>query len=177
MRLAYTEKNRNAEAYCFMRNSLAMNYSRLMRFVPEAAAIVQGSRKYSTVYGVVKFYQTKRGVFIVADITGLKEESSFFGFHIHEGGSCRANEDDPFFYTGMHYNPKSTPHPYHAGDLPPLLSANGSAFSAFLTNRFTVDEILGKTIVIHSSADDFTTQPAGSSGEKIACGEISRTRR
>ena len=41
-----------------------------------------------------------------------------------------------------------------------------------MTDRFFVDEIIGKTIIIHAHLDDFTTQPSGNSGEKIACGEI-----
>jgi len=60
----------------------------------------------------------------------------------------------------------------NAGDLPPLFSANGYAFSAVLTNRFTIDEIIGRTIIIHSSVDDFITQPAGNAGTKNACGKI-----
>lgn len=45
---------------------------------------------------------------------------------------------------------------------------------AFTTDRFSVEEIVGKTIIIHSNVDDFTTQPGGNSGEKIACGVIKR---
>ena len=71
-----------------------------------------------------------------------------------------------------HYNPKDCPHPYHAGDMPPLFGNNGEAFMAFMTDRFTVEEIIGKTVIIHSNPDDFTTQPGGNSGEKIACGKI-----
>lgn len=58
--------------------------------------------------------------------------------------------------------------------MPPLFGNDGKAFSAFLTDRFTVKEIVGKTVIIHSSTDDFTTQPSGNSGEMIACGEIKR---
>ena len=43
-----------------------------------------------------------------------------------------------------------------------------------LTNRFTVREIIGKTVVIHNMPDDFRSQPAGDSGMKIACGVIER---
>jgi len=35
-----------------------------------------------------------------------------------------------------------------------------------------VKEIIGKTLIIHSAVDDFTSQPAGNAGEKIACGKI-----
>jgi Cu-Zn family superoxide dismutase len=41
-----------------------------------------------------------------------------------------------------------------------------------LTDRFTLDEVIGRTVVIHALRDDFTTDPAGNSGEKIACGTI-----
>ena len=71
-----------------------------------------------------------------------------------------------------HYNPNQCAHPYHAGDLPPLFGSNGYAFEAFLTDRFTVSEVIGRTVIIHSKPDDFSTQPSGNSGEKIACGEI-----
>ncbi|MFR4318765.1 MAG: superoxide dismutase family protein [Eubacterium sp.] len=39
---------------------------------------------------------------------------------------------------------------------------------------FIVDEILGRSIIIHRMPDDYMTQPAGNSGEKIACGVIQR---
>lgn len=93
--------------------------------------------------------------------------------HIHDGGSCAGRGGNkPFQLSGTHYNPNGCEHPYHAGDLPPLFSVNGIAMNAVLTNRFAVREIIGKTIIIHSGVDDFTTQPAGNSGEKIACGVI-----
>jgi len=41
-----------------------------------------------------------------------------------------------------------------------------------LINKFTIDEIVGKVIIIHDMPDDFTTQPSGNSGTKIACGRI-----
>ena len=94
-----------------------------------------------------------------------------FAFHIHEGDSC-AGESFP--ETGGHYNPAARPHPWHAGDLPPLFSHDGSAFLAVRTGRFSLQEILGKTVVIHRQPDDFTTQPSGAAGEKIACGVIRR---
>lgn len=99
-------------------------------------------------------------------------ESRIFGFHIHEGGCCRGNESDPFADTLSHYNPQGCEHPAHAGDLPPLFGNRGCAFSAFLTDRFTVEEIIGRTVVIHDMPDDFTTQPSGDSGSKIGCGVI-----
>jgi len=47
----------------------------------------------------------------------------------------------------------------------------------FLTNRFSVSEILGRAVVLHALPDDFKTQPSGAAGEKIACGNITPTAR
>jgi len=145
---------------------------------PTAFAHIGGSPEYSSIRGTVRFHRSTNGVLVIAQISGLPVgnmcASPIFGFHIHEGASCSGNADDPFADTKTHYNPKGCPHPYHAGDLPPLFGANGYAYSATLTNRFTVDEIIGKTVVIHSSPDDFTSQPSGNAGKKIACGVIMR---
>ena len=40
------------------------------------------------------------------------------------------------------------------------------------TDRFSVNEIIGRTVVIHSDSDDFHSQPAGNAGRKIAYGVI-----
>lgn len=144
---------------------------------PSAAAKIKGSDEFSDINGIVKLYQTAKGALVLAEIFGLPcsdncFENSVHGFHIHGGKCCCGNEDDPFADADGHYNPCDSEHPYHAGDLPPLFSNNGYAFTAFLTNRFKVKDVIGKTIIIHSNADDFTTQPSGNSGKKIACGEI-----
>lgn len=139
--------------------------------------MISGSAAYSDIRGVVTFRQTPQGVIVNAEVTGLPVGEGecggrFFGFHIHEGGACTGNESDPFANTQTHYDPQGCTHPFHAGDLPPLLGASGRALSMCLTDRFTVSDIVGKTVVIHSGPDDFTTQPAGNSGIKIACGVI-----
>ena len=41
-----------------------------------------------------------------------------------------------------------------------------------LTDRFNLREIIGKVVIIHRNIDDFSTQPAGNAGAKIACGKI-----
>ena len=138
--------------------------------LPKAAARVMGNPEYPELKGMVYFYQQCGGVLVMADISGLPWDG-FFGFHIHAGGSCRG---EGFPDTGTHYDPDNVPHPDHRGDLPPLLCANARAKMTVLTDRFRVSEIMGKTVVIHSDPDDFTTQPAGNAGKKIACGVIRR---
>lgn len=146
---------------------------------PDAKAIVKGSRNYNRINGTVDFYRTKLGTLVKAKIKGLPDtddkcKSPVFAFHIHSGNKCKGNNNDPFADALTHYNPDNCKHPYHAGDLPPLFGNNGYVYSIFLTNRFIIDEIIGKTIIIHANPDDFTTQPSGNAGEKIACGVIKK---
>lgn len=144
---------------------------------PDACACIKGGSDHSDLTGSVRFYQTAQGVLIAAELHGLPDttapaRSGVFGFHIHSGKACTGTDSDPFADAKMHYNPDKLDHPYHAGDLPPLFSSCGNALSIFLTNRFSLAEVMGRTVVIHSKPDDFTTQPSGNSGEKIACGRI-----
>ena len=88
------------------------------------------------------------------------------------GTSCTGNVNDEFSNTLGHYNPNNCKHPYHAGDMPPLFENSGYAYLSFLTNRFHIKDIIGKTVIIHDMPDDFRTDPSGSSGNKIACGII-----
>ncbi|MBQ9151437.1 MAG: superoxide dismutase family protein, partial [Clostridia bacterium] len=98
------------------------NFAGLLGRRPQAWAAVQGSERYSEIYGVVRFYQTTLGVVVSAEITGLPDTEDpcmapIFAFHIHEGGRCSGNSADPFADVGTHYNPEGCLHPYHAGDL------------------------------------------------------------
>ena len=162
-----------------MENISNRNPAPLMDAKISAAAYVSGSADYPDIRGTVLFYLTDRGIIVSSRFTGLPElpavcRDGIFGLHIHSGTSCSGNENDLLADAGTHYNPGNLPHPCHAGDLPPIFGCDGTAFSAFLTNRFTIEEITGKTVILHDSPDDFTTQPAGNSGNKIACGIIRR---
>lgn len=135
-----------------------------------ASATIRGGNQVPSIYGQVNFYQKKGYVLVTAHIRGLPETTSgFFGFHIHEGETCKGTD---FANTLNHYNPANSPHPSHAGDLPPLMYCNGCACQSFTTDRFCVNDIIGRTVVIHDMPDDFNTQPSGNSGTKIACGVI-----
>lgn len=140
----------------------------------DASAKIRGDGDYPCISGTVKLYQTRLGVIVYSEVRGLPDSchNHIFGFHIHEGNSCTGTMDDPFSGAMTHYNPNNCTHPYHAGDLPPLFGNGGLAISLFLTDRFGVNEVIGRTVIIHDHPDDFTTQPAGNSGTKIACGVI-----
>lgn len=139
---------------------------------PEAVARICGGANFSTVRGRIQFFQRSDGVLVEAEVWGLpRTQTVFFAFHIHEGGSCSG---DGFPNTGGHFNPGGGKHPCHAGDLPPLLGDSGRGYMKVLTTRFRVEEIIGRTVILHTAPDDFHSQPSGNAGEKIACGVIRR---
>ncbi len=151
-------------------------YAEIMKTRPaNAKAQVRGGDAFPQIHGSVDFYAVEDGTLVVAEIWGLPQrkdvcENPFFAFHIHEGKAC--GKPDLFADTMGHYNPHGCNHPGHAGDMPPLLGNSGYAFMAFYTTRFSVQEIIGRTVVIHEKYDDFTTPPSGNAGAKIACGVI-----
>lgn len=139
---------------------------------PQASALIYGGNDAPSIYGRVDFYQKRNCVLVVADIGGLpNNETGFYGFHIHEGMDCGG---DGFANSKNHYNPQKAPHPKHAGDLPPLMLCGKTAHSEVLTDRFSVSDIIGRTVIIHNKPDDFNTQPSGNAGTKIACGVIKK---
>ena len=137
---------------------------------PSAVAVVKGDRSNPLLRGTVRFYQRPYGILVEAELTGLPSNlDGFFGFYIHDGSSCMGER---FLATGGHYDQKRNTHPRHAGDLPPLLSYGGRAYMTVVSDRFSIREIIGRTVVIHGKTDDFRSQPSGDAGEKIACGVI-----
>lgn len=156
-----------------------MQFLSILTRCPNARACLRGDNVHPQLRGTVKFYQAGKSVLVSAEFSGLPIASDpchkpVFGFHIHEGEHCTGTEADPFSDTGGHFNPSGCPHPYHAGDLSPVFGCQGKAFTVFQTDRFTIRDIIGKTVVLHAMPDDFHTQPSGNSGMKIACGKIFR---
>jgi Cu-Zn family superoxide dismutase len=104
-----------------------------------------------------------------------------FGFHIHENGDCSAPDASS---AGEHFNPGNAPHgnpqggTHHAGDMLNVISdAEGSAAVDARAQGVTLgdgqaNDVIGRAIVLHEKADDYSTQPSGDSGARIACGVI-----
>ena len=134
---------------------------------PSALASITGSEEYKDLTGEVKFYEFDDVCVVVSLFHNLPNtKTNFFGFHIHENGECSGD----FSSAGNHYGEGE--HPCHKGDLPPVLSFDGNAFMVVCSNRFKAKGIIGKTVILHLSPDDFTTQPFGNSGKRIGCGII-----
>lgn len=143
-----------------------------------AIAYVSGGTEYPGIRGTVKYTEVNGGTMVDVDLRGLPQYDHSdgnligpHGFHLHNGTGCEpGTTEDPFPNSGTHYNPTNQPHPGHAGDFPVLFSNDGVAKARFFTDRLSVDEIVGKPVVLHKQPDDFRSQPAGDSGAKIACG-------
>ena len=137
---------------------------------PNSIAYIKGGEDAPQLRENVKFFQKRGYVLVTATIFGMpSSETGFYGFHIHSGTSCT---EAAFSKTGQHYDIRTSQHPQHSGDLPPLMLCNGGSYMTVATDRFTTNDIIGRTVVIHKDVDDFTTQPSGNAGTKIACGVI-----
>lgn len=141
--------------------------------MPQAWAWVKGNHKNPELTGMVRFFATPYGgVVVEGEFFCLPESegTAFYAMHIHEVGDC--TED--FQHVGGHYNPRNREHPYHAGDLLPLMAQDGYAWLAFYDPSINIEEIMGRSVIVHENKDDFTTQPSGGGGEKIGCGVIEK---
>lgn len=145
----------------------------------DAVAYIKGGEEYPNITGTVGFKGVKGGTWVDADISGLPEfraatddsvQIGPHGFHIHNGNCSGSN----FENIGTHLNPDNRPHGDHMGDLPALFSNHGRAKMLVFTDKFTPDMVIGRNVVIHSSPDDYMTQPSGNSGKPIACGMIEK---
>jgi superoxide dismutase, Cu-Zn family len=134
--------------------------------------------------GTATFTPSKKGVHLKLDLKNLPVGEH--GVHIHASPHC----DPPDFKTaGGHYNPTSKQHGYenpmghHSGDLPKSVTiGEGHVGQASFTlpdisldpaapNSITANG--GTSIIVHEKQDDEKTDPAGNSGNRIACGVIS----
>ncbi|WP_373420443.1 superoxide dismutase family protein [Halobacillus sp. Marseille-P3879] len=147
-----------------------------------ATAFFRSSPLAPELSGTVDFIQQPYGVEVIVQVEGLPDfevkngsQIGPHGFHIHEKGVCEVgNGEKPFETAGEHWNPTKQPHGNHAGDFPVLFSNEGRARMIFFTDRFEVNDIIGKAVIIHQGPDDYQTQPSGDSGLRIACGVIER---
>jgi Cu-Zn family superoxide dismutase len=105
--------------------------------------------------------------------------------HFHQNAKC----DPPDFKSaGPHFNPDGkkhgleNPEGHHAGDMFNFnVAADGKAKLSLTNKDVTLGDDShslfsngGTAIVIHAKADDMKTDPAGNSGDRIACGMITK---
>ena len=103
-------------------------------------------------------------------------------FHIHEVGECAP----PFKSAGAHWNPTKKKHGFldkqgaHVGDLPNIHVPENSPLTVEMVipqlslsgGKTSLIDADGFALVIHQGADDYRSDPAGDSGDRIACAAV-----
>jgi Cu-Zn family superoxide dismutase len=133
------------------------------------------------VVGRARLEQTPTGVLITLSTSRLPD--GIHAFHVHETGDCTA---PTFASAGGHFNPGQREHGFlsargpHAGDMPNVhVDPTGTVEMELFLNGVTLspgaNALLdqdGAALVLHAGADDYTSQPAGDAGARIACGVV-----
>lgn len=134
----------------------------------------------SLVSGKLALMPVSGGVRITGEVGGLQPNTPH-GFHVHETGDCSKADATS---AGGHFNPTGNPHgragagPHHAGDMDNIMSnGEGVAKIDVVDTGVTLgggaaNDIANRAVIVHGKADDYTSQPSGDAGPRVACGVI-----
>ncbi len=138
---------------------------------PASASLVSGRLLIDAIDG---------GVRIHGELGGLGR-NGVHAIHVHERGDCSAADAST---AGGHFNPEGVAHgragtpPHHLGDMDNLhANAQGVAKVDLHLHGVTLgsgaaNDILGRAIIVHANPDDYSSQPTGNAGARVACGVI-----
>lgn len=136
----------------------------------------------NAVTGEIAFEAVDGGVAITGQVNGLAPGSEH-GFHVHETGDCSAADGSS---AGGHFNPAAAAHgrvgsgQHHVGDTDNIVAddtgvavVNTRLEGATLADGAPTD-VLGRAVIVHADPDDYTSQPTGNAGARLACGVIAQ---
>lgn len=142
--------------------------------------VILNAKSESTVTGTATFTEKKGTVTLVAKMSGLTPGEH--AIHIHEKADCSSPDGSS---AGGHWNPTFKKHgkwgavEHHKGDIGNFIAdEKGNGTVTFSTNEWCIGcgdetkDILNKSLIIHKGSDDFTSQPTGNAGGRIACAGI-----
>ena len=130
-------------------------------------------------FGVATFTQFDDTVALSIVIGGVAP--GVYAVHIHEHGDCTSTDGKS---AGGHWNPTGVAHgkwgegEFHLGDLGNItVDQHRTGFLELETDLWEIGtgserDVVGKSIVVHAGADDFTSQPSGNAGARIGCSVI-----
>lgn len=144
----------------------------------EAKAVISPSND-SGISGEAVFTQNDDQITLIIMIKDAS--AGLHAVHIHEYGDCSSPDGTS---AGGHWNPTNSAHgkwgegEFHLGDIGNIMVGDDGTGSISLTtdlweiNTGSDVDVVGKSIIVHAGADDFTSQPSGAAGARIGCGII-----
>lgn len=133
--------------------------------------------------GTVTAQNSDKGLLLNLQLGGIPPGEH--GFHVHQNPDCGPKEQDGRLVAGAaaggHYDPRDTGRhagPYgdgHLGDLPAIRAdPDGNVMDAVVAPRLSLDDIQGRSLMIHAGGDNYSDQPKslGGGGARIACGIV-----
>ena len=144
----------------------------------QAHAIINSSND-SGVTGMAVF--TQNGDYITLTVEIQDATPGLHAVHIHANGDCSAPDGTS---AGGHWNPTGVAHgkwgegAFHLGDIGnSTVGEDGTGSITLTTDLWEIGtgsdiDVVGKGIIVHAGADDFTSQPSGAAGARIGCGVI-----
>ncbi len=152
----------------------AQNNSARANFIDQSGAALGSAKLTSVATGVL------------IELSLEKIPPGPHGFHIHQVGTCDGAAK--FTSAGPHFSLSGQEHGFHTsknhhvGDLPNLIVPDSGNLKIEIlapgvtlgTGEASLFDTDGSALVIHAKADDYRSQPAGDSGDRIACAVIEK---
>lgn len=148
---------------------------------PSTATAPLASKSGSSVTGTAHFTRQEDGkIKLEVHIEGATP--GVHAAHLHDVGDCSAEDGSS---AGGHWNPTSHQHGkwghddhFHLGDIGNIeVGEDGKGHVTLTTDRWELGtggmvDVVGQSVIVHTSADDFVTQPTGNAGGREACGVV-----